>query len=200
MRLGYEDAVLNMYGPITYQAAEEFEAAFAELRRRLDFGDGSVAVLGGSIGAAVAQLVIVESAIDISSAVLVNPLVQLRPTVEAAGRHFNVTYPWSAPSLEVARRLDFVARAEETTQRGQPAVLLVVGSDDDLQGFREPAQQLHDFLANRYADPKRVELVVVPGMGHALAEEPGIEPAPQTEHASQVDAHAVRWLRRHLVL
>ena len=53
-------------------------------------------------------------------------------------------------------------------------------------------------LSDRYDDPARVDLVVVPGMGHALAEEPGVEPAPQTEHAAVVDRHAVDWLRAHL--
>ncbi len=199
MRLGYEDAVLNLYGPVTDQAVGEFEPAFADLRGQLNIGDGPVGVIGGSHGAAVAQVVIAESSIEIRTAVLVSPMVQLRPIVEANGRRYGVTYPWSDPSLEVARRLDFVARAGEIAQRGQPAVLLVVGGDDDPRGIREPAEQLRASLASRYADPERAELVEIPGMEHALAEEPGIEPAPQTEHASQVDAQAVRWLQRYLI-
>jgi hypothetical protein len=35
-------------------------------------------------------------------------------------------------------------------------------------------------------------------MGHALAEEPGVEPAPQTAHAVKVDALAVEWFKRYL--
>lgn len=197
MRLGYDDAVLNLHGPIASQGAEEFEVAFADLRGQLDLGDGPVGVVGGSAGAAVAQLVIAEGAIDISAAVLVSPIVQLRPLVEALARLFDITYSWSDRSLEVARRLDFVARADEIARRGQPAVLLVVGGDD-AGAVRGPAEQLRGSLASRYDDPDRAELVVVPRMGHALAEEPGIEPAAQTEHAAQVDAHAVRWLQRHL--
>lgn len=119
--------------------------------------------------------------------------------VEALGRRYGVTYPWSEPSLQVARRLDFVARAGEVAQRGQPAVLLVVGAEDDADGVREPAEGLREALASRYDDAERTELVVVPGMAHALADEPGVEPAPQTEAAVQVDAQAVRWLRRHLL-
>ncbi len=38
------------------------------------------------------------------------------------------------------------------------------------------------------------DLHVIEGMGHALAEEPGVEPAPQTPHAAQVDQLAVAWL------
>jgi dipeptidyl aminopeptidase/acylaminoacyl peptidase len=42
------------------------------------------------------------------------------------------------------------------------------------------------------------DLVVVPGMGHALAEEPGIAPAPQLAAAAEVDRLAVGWFARHL--
>lgn len=53
-------------------------------------------------------------------------------------------------------------------------------------------------ISDRYADPARTDLVVVQGMGHALGEEPGDKPAPQTRHAAVVDHHAVAWLRTHL--
>jgi hypothetical protein len=35
-------------------------------------------------------------------------------------------------------------------------------------------------------------------MEHALAEEPGIEPAPQLPAATEVDRLAVAWFARHL--
>ena len=65
-------------------------------------------------------------------------------------------------------------------------------------GFHAPAQRLRAALADRYADPERVQLRVVPGMGHALAAEPGVEPAPQTPEAATVDRYAVDWLHQHL--
>jgi hypothetical protein len=48
------------------------------------------------------------------------------------------------------------------------------------------------------AGTARAEVVVVDGMGHALAEEPGGEPAPQTAGAGAVDRQAAGWLRAHL--
>lgn len=198
MRLSYQDAVLNIFGPVTDQAAHELGGALGELRDRLGLGDGPIGLLGGSIGAAVALLVIAESDIEISAAVLVSPLVQLTAVVEANERHYDLTYDWSEPSRQVVRRLDFVARAGEIASHGEPAMLLVVGDKDDAPGVREPAQRLQQELGARYTDSSRAELVAIPGMGHPLAEEPGVEPAPQTAHAAQVDAHAVRWLARHL--
>jgi hypothetical protein len=203
MRLGFEDAVLNLQGPIATQAAAEFPAALAALREQLDLADDApLGLVGASMGSAVAELVMTESGpvagIHASAAVLVSPIVSLRAAVSAIGRRYGVEYPWGPASLEVARRLDFVARAGELAAAGQPAVRLVVGADDDEAGFHEPARQLREALAQRYDDPDRAALVVVAGMEHALAEEPGVEPAPQTAHAAAVDQHTVRWLRAHL--
>jgi len=189
-------------GPIATQGAAEFPAALADLRSRLGLQSGPLALVGGSMGSAVAALTLTETAPAageaVTAAVLVSPMVQLRDAVDATGRRFGVTYPWGSASLEVAERLDFVARADEIARAGQPAVRLVVGSGDDAEGFLEPARRLHAALAARYADPSRTDLVVVSGMAHALADEPGVDPAPQTPAAAAVDRHATTWLRQHL--
>lgn len=186
MQRGFEDAVLKLDMPVVYGAAEEFGPAFAELQRRFGFDPEAAGVLGGSAGAAAALLVLAESGLDFRAAVLVSPMVQLRRKIEAGERLFGFEYQWSAESEAVADRLDFVARAGELAA---PA-MLVVGEDDD-RAFREPAAA----LASAWQGS---ELVTVPGMGHALAEEPGVEPAPQTAHAAVVDRHAVGWFERHL--
>lgn len=198
MRLGFEDAVLNLQGPVTADAAAEFAPALAELRSQLPLGNGPLGLFGGSVGAAAALLVMAETGVPVEAAVLISPLIQLRPGVDAMARQFEFSYPWSAQSLAVATRLDFVERAEDIAGQDEPAVLLVVGADDDQAGFADPAGRLRAALTQRYADPRRVELVTIAGMGHALAEEPGLEPAPQTPHAGEVDRHAVRWFAQHL--
>jgi dienelactone hydrolase len=197
MRLAYEDAVLNMHRPIVYRAAEELGPALAELRQQLGINVGSIGVIGGSIGAAVAQLVLAEGALDVSAAVLVSPVVQLRGAVEAGERRFGVTYAWSGESNAVADRLDFVARATEIARRNRPAVLFIVGKQDD-RGFREPAAELAAALEQIYATDERAQLVAVPDMAHELADEPGTAPTPQTPHAAVVDQRAVQWFERHL--
>lgn len=199
MRLGFEDAVLNLQGPVTSAAFEEFAPAFAQLRSRFALGERPIGVLGGSIGSAVAQLVIAAGAVPVSAAVLVSPVVQLRPVVDGLARRFGISYVWSPASQVVARRLDFVARADEIADNGAPAMLLVVGADDDATGFLAPARQLREALVSRYAEPTRVSLAVVPGMAHALAEEPGTAPAPQTPHAVEVDRKAVAWFESYLM-
>ncbi len=197
-RLASKDVVLRIHGPVIEQAAAELAPAFEALTSRFDLA-GPVAVVGGSIGAAVAQLVMAEGTLEVAAAVLISPVVQLRPMVDSLARRLGVTYSWSPPTAAIAENLDFVARAREIVERGQPAVLLVVGEDDDGPGIQEPAQRLQSALADSYADSTRVQLITVPRMGHALADEPGINPAPQTPAAALVDKHATRWLQRHLV-
>jgi pimeloyl-ACP methyl ester carboxylesterase len=193
--LGYEDAVLNLFEPITRQAVDEFPAALAELRRRLPIGDGPPALVGASAGALVALSALTDAKLPAGALALVSPATRLASVVAANERRFEVTYPWGAASRAAADRLDFVARADEIAERDVP-VLLVVGALDDEVGFRGPAEELRVALA---ADsPELATLVEIPDMEHALAEEPGLDPAPQTAHAERVDAVVADWLRRCL--
>lgn len=199
MRLGYEDAVLNLLGPAAVGAAGEFGAAFLALRERLELEPGPIGVMGGSIGAAVAQLVMAEGDLAVAAAVLISPVVQLRRAVEANERRYGVTYAWSGASEAVAERLDFVARADELSRRSRPAVLVMVGEQDD-RAFHESGAELVEALSVPAHAGAEAELVSIPDMAHTLAEEPGTEPAPQEPHAAAVDRRAVEWFRRHLTV
>jgi dienelactone hydrolase len=190
-----EDMVLNVFEPVTDQAVDELPAALAALRRRLPIGDGPLVLIGGSMGAWAAQRALTDTDLPVSAVALVSPAIRLASVVARYERLWDASYRWTARSLAIAERLDFVARAGEIAAR-DVATLLVVGADDDEQGFREPAEQLRVALAQR--SPQRAALVQIPGMGHALADEPGLEPAPQTAQAARVDAVLVDWLRRHL--
>jgi dienelactone hydrolase len=203
LRLLGDDIVANVHGPIVTQAVAEFPDAFAVLRKELGLGAGPVGLLGGSLGAAVAQTVLLDhgtgGAVDVSAAVLVSPLVRLRPVIDAIVQMFTgKPYQWTADTDAFAERMDFAGRAAEFVERGRPPVLLVLGAQDE-PWFRQPVEDLHSALAARYEDPGTVALHVVDGMGHALADEPGLEPAPQTVHAAEVDRMAVDWFRRYLV-
>jgi len=153
------------------------------------------------MGSAVVGLVLTETMPaeeSVAAVVLVSPIVQLRAAVDATGRRFGVTYPWAPDTIKIASRMDLIARADEIAGAGQPAVQLIVGAEDDQAGFLEPAQCLHTALTARYDNPARIDLTVIPGMGHAIAEEPGIDPAPQIVAAQSVDQVACSWLQRHL--
>jgi pimeloyl-ACP methyl ester carboxylesterase len=189
-----EDPVLNVFDPVTRKAVEEFPAALTELRDRLAIADGPLTLVGGSMGAWVAQSVLADTELPVSAVALVSPAINLASVVARYERLWDFAYPWNARSLAVAYRLDFVARAREIAERNV-AALLVVGSLDDRRGFLQPAERLRAALSRR--SPERTTLVRIPGMGHPLAEEPGLDPAPQTPHAARVDAALVDWLRDH---
>lgn len=196
-RLGYEDAVLKLDMPIVYGAAEEFGLVFRALRDRLRLDGGAIGVMGGSVGAAVAQLLLAEGEIDATAAVLISPTVQLRRSIEAMAQRFGISYNWSNDSRAVADRLDFVARAAEIANRSQPAVLLVVGEEDD-PALSASAAEMATALRQSYGTADRALVVSVPQMEHALADEPGLEPAPQASHAAMVDLLATQWFQQHL--
>ncbi|PXY24806.1 peptidase [Prauserella coralliicola] len=186
-RLAGEDYVLNIAEPVTDQAAAELPAALEALREQLPITEAPIGVAGGSAGSAVALEVLARAEVPVAAAALVSPVIQLAPVVAANARRFGVTYHWSERSRAVAERFDFVRRAGELGTD----VLLVVGEQDDV-AFREPAEALYRELG------ERGRLVVVPGMEHALAEEPGLEPAPQTPHAAVADAEFTEWFQRRL--
>jgi pimeloyl-ACP methyl ester carboxylesterase len=193
-RLGYEDAVLELFDPMTTQALGEFPAALAAVREQVPVGDDAVGLVGASAGAFVALSVLVETNVPVSTVALISPAIRLASVVAANERRFGVTYPWNERSRQVAQRLDFVARADAIAARNA-ATLLVVGELDD-EGFSGPAEQLRASLARR--SRSRTSLVRIPEMGHALADEPGLDPAPQTPHAARVEAVVVDWFQRHL--
>jgi hypothetical protein len=94
--------------------------------------------------------------------------------------------------------LDIAARADTIiSTHGEAAILAIVGADDDVE-FHESAAGLRDALAGAYTDPTRLGIEVVAGMGHAFAEAPGVDAAPQTPDAVEVDRLTTAWLRRYL--
>ncbi|HEX6681614.1 MAG TPA: hypothetical protein VF062_02415 [Candidatus Limnocylindrales bacterium] len=191
------DPVLGYFGPIVERAVAEFPRALDELNRQLPIGGrqvGPIGLVGASLSAMVVQSLLAEADdIPVTSVALVSPVVQLTGLVQASERAYGMAYPWSDESRALAHRLDFVARAEDLAKRDVP-ILLVVGDGDD-EGFTVPAERLWQALSS-LGEPGRYSLTTVPGMGHALADEPGVDAAPQTPHAAQVDGIVSEWLNR----
>ncbi|HZM76321.1 MAG TPA: prolyl oligopeptidase family serine peptidase [Candidatus Limnocylindrales bacterium] len=188
------DPVLGFYGPIVERAVADFPHALDELHRQIPAGRQPLRMVGGSLGAMVVSCLVAEcDDIPVASAALVSPAVQLASLVTVGERTFGVRYPWSDESRRLAAQLDLVARAEEIAKRDVP-VLLVMGDKDDDE-FRVSAERMWQALSSA-GEPGRYSLITVPGMGHALAEEPGIDAAPQTARAARVDTIVAQWLNR----
>ncbi|MFF0493983.1 alpha/beta hydrolase family protein [Nocardia sp. NPDC004068] len=181
--LAREDPLLAYLAPFVRQASAEFPAALAEIRERFPVGDGPIGVLGGSLGGAVALRVLVESPVAVFAGAVVNAAIRMRSVVDL----FPGPYPYDAESEAVVEGLDFVARAGDI---GVP--LLIVSGERDHSALRADAVELARALGDR------AELLSVPGLAHPLADEPGIEPAPQLPVARAVDAGLTAWFGRHL--
>jgi pimeloyl-ACP methyl ester carboxylesterase len=188
MKLLAADAPGLVHGPVHSQAAEEIPAAWADLCRTLGIGaDVSVGLVGGSMGAAIASEVLARGTSGATAAVLVSPLLQLRPMIDAASPQFG-GYDWTDAGTAAAEQLDYEARASELVASGA-AIRIIVGADDE-QAIVSSALTVAAAIG--------ADVQLLDGMEHALAEEPGIEPAPQTEVAKRVDPIAAEWLREHL--
>lgn len=191
-----KDPLLAYLAPFVRQAVDEFPDALASLREQLPVDAGAVGVLGGSLGGTVALEVLTTGLAPIEAVALVNPAVRVRSAVELIEAGSGRPYPWDAESRRTADELDFVARASGGIPE-QPPVLLVSG-EQDHPALREDASALVDELRGQYARPDDVELRTVPELAHPLAEEPGLEPAPQLPSAQAVDEVLTRWFRARL--
>jgi len=190
-----KDPLMAYAAPFTLQAADEFPAALAALRDQLPVDDEPIGILGGSLGGAVALEVWARQRTAIKAVALVNPAVRARSTVGVIEAAFGQPYPWTADSRKTADDLDFVARVEDFTT--QPPLLLVSG-ERDHPAFQTDAADLVHALRAQYAHPDDVELITVPGLAHPLADEPGLEPAPQLPAAIMVDEILTQWFLRQL--
>jgi pimeloyl-ACP methyl ester carboxylesterase len=201
MALATEDALLNFLGASIAQAAAEFGSVLDALREQLPdtaLVDAPVSLVGGSAGGGAALLTLTESERPIAAAVPINAAIRATSVVALTERAFGVEYRWSEESRRLADRLDFVARAGEIAARRPQASMLIVSGEADHEDFQADAAALRDALAERYADPAGVALVTIPDLAHPLAEEPGLEAAPQTPQAKAVDAVVSKFLTARL--
>jgi len=193
------DPVRNYLRPVIGQAVAEFPDALAALRRDLPVEDAPLAVVGGSLGGAVALTVLADATVPIAAAAIVNAAVRARTVVDLFTERTGRAYEWADDTVADADRLDFVARAAAIAARTPQPALLVVSGEEDFPTFRPDATALVAALRQRYDSPETVALASIPGLAHPLAERPGEEPAPQIPAAKHVDAEITAWLRRHWI-
>ncbi len=185
VQLFQKDSLMSFLHPFVQQATEEFPAALASVRAQLPVGDGPIGVLGGSLGGAVALRVLADTETPVFAGAVVNAAIRMRSVVAL----FPGDYPYDADSENAVDSLDFVAKAGIIAGR---APLLVVSGELDHPELRADALDLVDAVG------EPAELLSISGLAHPLADEPGIEPAPQLPLAREVDAGLARSFRRHL--
>jgi pimeloyl-ACP methyl ester carboxylesterase len=193
------DPMMRYVDPVVRQAADEFPGALAELRDKLPVDSGPIGVIGGSLGGAVALCALARQQTPIAVAGLVNAAIRARSVVGLVAASVGRPYVWNDESRAAADRLDFVSLARGIAARTPQPPLLVISGELDYPVFRADAAELVDAVRERYADAGHVQLVTVPGLAHPLAEQPGLEPAPQLPVARLVDEALADWFVRHLM-
>ena len=176
MELAGMDPLMSYLHAFVVQASAEFPAALASLRDQLSIADGPIGVVGGSLGGAVALRILADTDIPVFAGAVVNAAIRMRSVVDL----FPGNYAYDAESTAAVESLDFVAKAAEIT-----APLMVVSGELDHPGLRADALRL--------AEETGAELLSVPGLAHPLADQPGIDPAPQLPLAAVVDRGLTEW-------
>ncbi|WP_022888594.1 hypothetical protein [Agromyces italicus] len=179
------DMVTEYFGPMHEQALAEFPAALAELRGTLGASaDAALAVLGGSAGASVAAEVYAthRESHAIAGCVLLNPMLRLRPMIDATAGFLPTPYSWHPAADGVAARMDFVARAPELAH----GHLLVIEGADDEPAFIESTREFERLGIG--------EVRYIDGVAHALAAWPENPAAERTEGAKIYDRIAADWI------
>ncbi|MFI5958037.1 alpha/beta hydrolase [Cryptosporangium sp. NPDC051539] len=191
MALVRDDTLLNLHGAAITQAAAELPAVLDELFARLPLVDAPLSLVGGSAGGGAALLTFAELDRPVAAVVAINAAIRATSVVALVEQAFGFSYEWSDESRRLAERLDAVRRAGESAARHPDAAVLIVSGEEDHDDFRADAAALRDALP-------AAELVTIPGLAHPLALEPGLEAAPQTPQAKEVDATVTSFLAAHL--
>jgi pimeloyl-ACP methyl ester carboxylesterase len=181
VELARQDALMSYLHAFVVRASAEFPAALAALREQFPIADGPIGVIGGSLGGAVALRVLADTDIPVFAGAVINAAIRMRPVVDL----LPVDYVYDEAATAAVDSLDFVAKASSIRKP-----LLVVSGELDHASFRADALRL--------AEEPGVELLSVPGLAHALADEPGIEPVPQLPLAAEVDRGVSTWFRTRL--
>jgi predicted esterase len=183
MRRGYEDALLNLHGPIITKAVEELPEVVTELNDRLGTRDRPPVLVGFSAGGAVVMLALAESDVPCAAAAAISAPLDVAKMVSANERMFGITYTWSEQSRELAKRLNAAQRASDIVKRHPEAAILLTAGDQDPVVGPEQLDQTSAALKEHGFSEDHIETCVFAGQGH--------------EVGPQVNELLEDWLRRH---
>jgi pimeloyl-ACP methyl ester carboxylesterase len=180
------DYLLELLGPAVHGAVRDLPLVVSGLRRQFDLApDAPLGLVGVSAGGLAALLALADRPIPIAAAVIVAAAPDAEAAVAAAERAFEISYRWTAAGRACAKRLDIPARASEVA-RGNPAVLVVRGADDDVVSATA-IDELQAALQEHYAStPGRLRFETPAGVGHGI------------DDSGVVADLADEWLSEHL--
>jgi dienelactone hydrolase len=194
MRRGAEDAVSLVFRPTIEGALAELPDAVADLRNQLSVDAGlPLGIFGFSAGGETVLLALSRRTLPFKAAVTFGAVADLPPLIDLTASMFGTRYAWTAARKSLAEELSPVFHARAIAQSGVP-VLLAFGGEDQY-----PVRGATEKLVGEIASNGGVtQLRVVHGVQHAFVDEPGIQAAPPTVAAREIDALTTEWFARYL--
>ncbi|GAB4195738.1 MAG: hypothetical protein Fur006_42530 [Coleofasciculaceae cyanobacterium] len=211
-----EDYVLQALLPVVEPAMQELPNVVRALQARFSIDDREgIGLFGFSVGGLTALLTLLESPVQITTAVLAGVTKDLVSVVSNYERIVQATYPtikeqfpwvekryrWSAKSEIAKQRLDFVARASEIQKRKPtPAILFVHGSQDEIFPVSE-AQELFAALVPYYKQTnqvKRLSMQTFKHLKHNLDLEAAKNSPDMQQDIAELQQVVTTWFNQYL--
>ena len=189
-----EDLGTLVFEPVVMAGAKELAPVVRALEQRGCVRSGAaIGIFGFSAGGAAALYALAEADVRIGVAVTLNASTGLSASVAAYERVTKDSYEWTAATRKLARRSDAVSRAKDIAAGESPPALLIIHGAEDAMLTPSVAVTLHEALQPLYAQTStadRLQLSVVPGLGHAWASE--------TQDVEALRGPIAAWFHTHL--
>ena len=207
-----EDYVLKLLLPTSEQAMQELPNVVEALQEKFPIDNKQgIGLFGFSAGGLTALLTLLESSLPIKTIVLAGVTNKLLSAVNAYERGMKQYYPnlkeeetkyrWSEASQTAKKRLDFVARASEFTQRQPiPAMLLLHGSQDETFPVNQ-IEQLYKAIAQHYQKANqqaRLCLKTFEHLGHQLDLEAAKNSPDLQQDIAELQQVVAAWFSQNL--
>lgn len=195
-----EDYLGELLWPVVSRAAGELPRVMSALEERLGgLRSGDTGLVGFSAGGTAVLHALAEGAVPVRAAAVVGAPPDARSAVAALERVTGLGYEWTEEARRVADRLDVASRAGRIAALDPPPSLLVVHGAEDEVVRPDEARALREALLEGYAgrgrDTGKVEGIVVPGLGHGVAER---DAEPEGDRSGEMDGRVAAWLASHL--
>jgi predicted esterase len=202
LRVQKEDFVNGFFFRSISGASAELPQIVNELNAtyHLD-SDKGIGLFGFSAGGAAALLALLESAVPVKAAVIVNAPMSVMQNVENWQRTLKRQFEWDNASRKAASRYDVERQADKIAERKILPALLIMQGDADKQLGVETARRAFETLKQRYVgrgEAERIQFEVIHGLAHNFGPGSGATGSDETSINLEIEQKTEQWFQRFL--